>query len=247
MSSKPVFVLVPGAFHPEHIYQPLLDSLTALTGYDNLALTNPSVSGPDQVDKSTDDDANHARGKISSFLDQGRDVIVLAHSYGGFISGAAVSGLSKTKRQRNGLPGGVIGHIFISAGLDLAALGEEMEGLSADWVQPDNPSKGLTSVTPEDAKRIFFSPEFTAELAEKCAGQIKPQGMKSMATKASNKPSWLDDDFRGKIGYVKCTLDKALTLEVQEMFLSKSGREWHVMEMECGHSPFQSLPDETAK
>jgi hypothetical protein len=47
------------------------------------------------------------------------------------------------------------------------------------------------------------------------------------------------------LGFIKNTLDVALPLPVQNMFLERcEGTEWVIREVEAGHSPFVSKPKE---
>jgi pimeloyl-ACP methyl ester carboxylesterase len=47
--------------------------------------------------------------------DEGRDLVVVGHSYGGVVTSCAVEGLSKDARSKEGKTGGVIKVIYISA------------------------------------------------------------------------------------------------------------------------------------
>lgn len=160
MSHKPVWILVPGALHPGPLYQPLLDEI-AKHGYETLALTNPSLGGPDQKKLSCSDDAHHARGKILQYLDQDRDVVVVCHSYGGMVSGAAVYGLSKKERLTQGKQAGVVGHIYLSAVLNVKSIGNEVEMHPPSFLELNHVSRflgwGLSACTdPFSAARRSF-------------------------------------------------------------------------------------------
>lgn len=66
---------------------------------------------------------------------------------------------------------------------------------------------------------------------------------------------WQTKEFKGRVGYIKCTLDKIISLDVQESMLEKSvaeGKEgikveWAVKELEAGHCPWASKADDTSK
>ena len=66
---------------------------------------------------------------------------------------------------------------------------------------------------------------------------------------------WQTKDFEGRVGYIKCTLDKIIPLSMQESMLEKSvaeGREgvkveWRVKQLDAGHCPWVSKPEETAQ
>ncbi|KAF2157078.1 hypothetical protein K461DRAFT_273197 [Myriangium duriaei CBS 260.36] len=114
MSSEPIFVLVPGFWHPGKCYQQLIDQVQQ-RGYDALALDNPSSGLTKPESKTVLDDAQNARSTIVKLIDQGRDVVVITHSYGGAPGGIAAQGLSKKDRQLAGKTGGVVGLVYMAA------------------------------------------------------------------------------------------------------------------------------------
>lgn len=48
-------------------------------------------------------------------IDSGKRIVLITHSYSGGPGGMAAKGLSITERRAAGLPGGIIGLVFISA------------------------------------------------------------------------------------------------------------------------------------
>ncbi|PSK46531.1 hypothetical protein B9Z65_5499 [Elsinoe australis] len=247
MSHKPVWILVPGALHPGPLYQPLLDEI-AKHGYETLALTNPSLAGPDQKKLTCSDDANHARGKILQYLDQDRDVVVVCHSYGGMVSGAAVYGLSKKERLAQGEKAGVVGHIYLSAVLDVKSIGNEVEMHPPSFLELNHPHEGLFLANDEEtAIKAFYMPEVEPEHAKELASRIRPQSILSVMSPPEGKPSWIDPNLKGKIGYIRCLRDQTLDLDLQDKFILASGQDWHIADIDTGHSPFASRPAETAE
>ena len=58
-------------------------------------------------------------------------------------------------------------------------------------------------------------------------------------------PSALTDPgYEGKLAFVRCLKDQALPVFVQDMFIEKSGLEWRVVDVDAGHSPYFSRPNE---
>ncbi|KAH7346018.1 Alpha/Beta hydrolase protein [Pyrenochaeta sp. MPI-SDFR-AT-0127] len=76
-----------------------------------------STGRPSSDAATLNDDIAAVRRFIEPVVSRGRDVVVAAHSAGGFISSAAVEGLTKRCMVRSGHPGGVVGFAFICAGL----------------------------------------------------------------------------------------------------------------------------------
>jgi hypothetical protein len=111
--SKPVIVIVPGAWHRPRHYHHLNEGLEPL-GYEAIGVTMPSVdSHPPHP--SWDQDAAAVREVITKQLDAGRDVVVVAHSFGGVAMSEAVKGLGKKAREEQGLKGGVVRLVYMTA------------------------------------------------------------------------------------------------------------------------------------
>lgn len=88
MSRKPVFLFVPGAWHPASCF----DSLTAILsskGYEYQYANLASVGATPPV-QSTDPDVQIVREATQDLLDAGKNVIVVMHSYGGVIGNEAM-------------------------------------------------------------------------------------------------------------------------------------------------------------
>jgi thioesterase domain-containing protein len=108
---KPVIVIVPGAWHRPKHYQKLIDALGTV-GYTAVGITMPSVdSSPPHA--SWDQDAAEVRRVIMEYLDAGKDVIAVGHSFGGVAMSEAVKSLGKGDRQ--GLQGAVIRLVYMCA------------------------------------------------------------------------------------------------------------------------------------
>lgn len=54
------------------------------------------------------DDAQFIRGELELLIDQGQDVVLVMHSYGGVVGTQAAAGLGKVERQNKGQKGGII-------------------------------------------------------------------------------------------------------------------------------------------
>lgn len=110
---KPTIVLIPGAWHSADCYDILLPHLQR-AGYETLPLTLPSV-GADPAIQSLDSDVQLIRENITRLISDGKDVVLVMHSYGGIPGSSAVQGLAKTDRKAEGLPGGVAALVYICA------------------------------------------------------------------------------------------------------------------------------------
>lgn len=111
--AKPTFVFVPGAWHSSDAYDKVIDGLES-QGYSSVKVTLPSVGGaPATYDFK--EDVEVINDAVTKLIDQGKEVVVIAHSYSGQPVGELPKNLSKKERELQGLPGGVIRLVFIMA------------------------------------------------------------------------------------------------------------------------------------
>lgn len=109
----PVILLIPGAWHQGSTFEPVANILRAKE-YQAETITLPSVGGPSST--SAYDDAEHIRKTyLLDLVAQGKDVILIMHSYGGVPGTECVKGLARKDLAAQGKPGGVVSLIYQSA------------------------------------------------------------------------------------------------------------------------------------
>jgi pimeloyl-ACP methyl ester carboxylesterase len=114
-SSSPTVVLVPGACHTAACYELLIPHLER-AGFPVKALTLPSINHGSPTEATCAEDANFIRNTVLlPLIEEGKDILLVGHSYGGVPISAAAFGLSKRTRSKTGKTGGVIGLVYISA------------------------------------------------------------------------------------------------------------------------------------
>ena len=122
MASKPALVLVPGMSSVATIvFRPLIESLKSKHGFADVTPVNlPSVDAiatkASLKPSGLHVDIAAVRAAIESYLKDGKDVVVVAHSYGGTPSLYAISDLWKS--NQSGKPG-VLKAILLAASLTL--------------------------------------------------------------------------------------------------------------------------------
>ena len=107
-------VFVPGMWHQASTF----DAVRALIPkkYDTISETLPCVAADDYSKVGLLDDIEFVRQKLlMPSINRGNDVVVVMHSFGGLPGSAAVEGLLKDERQKQGQAGGVIGLIYMTA------------------------------------------------------------------------------------------------------------------------------------
>lgn len=118
-TTLPTLVLVPGAFGTPAGYNKLSPY------FDQAGL--PTVPGPYPSCNPADPSSATALKDIESLrqnvllplIEQGKDVIILAHSYGGVVAGGAAKGLDEPTRRSQGYAAGVIGFIYVAGNITL--------------------------------------------------------------------------------------------------------------------------------
>jgi hypothetical protein len=61
------------------------------------------------------DDAAAIRQTVTKFADEGKDVVLIAHSYGGTPTSESIKGISKAEREKEGKKGGVVRVAYMTA------------------------------------------------------------------------------------------------------------------------------------
>jgi len=116
--SKPSILLIPGSFSLPEFYDTVVDPVAA-KGYEIKALHLPSVgSKPGPTEKeppSMYEDAALIAAEVTKLADLGKDVILIAHSYGGVPATESVKGLGKEERQKEGKKGGIVRLAYLTA------------------------------------------------------------------------------------------------------------------------------------
>jgi pimeloyl-ACP methyl ester carboxylesterase len=114
--AKPTIVFVPGAWHSPEIYDATRASLTK-DGYPTIGCPLASV-GADPAHISFDGDVQGIRECLTRLIeDEEKDVILVAHSYGGMPASEAPVGLGKRDREAKGLKGkgGLVRMVYLVA------------------------------------------------------------------------------------------------------------------------------------
>ncbi|KAI1178723.1 Alpha/Beta hydrolase protein [Nemania sp. FL0916] len=240
----PVIVLVPGAFSTPGCYDKLLPFLND-SGFPTHPGPYPSCNPPDPTTATCEKDIVALRdGVILPLLEQQKNVVIVAHSYGCVVAGAAAKDLDKATRRANGRDSGIIGLIFIAGiiALENEALLASMGGKHAPFIQMDKPAKGLALIEP--AMDVLFN-DCDSALESELTKDMYPHALLAFDTPAG-APAWADQAFAGKRAYIRTLNDNCNPSWVQDKWLDKSKVEWLMIELPTGHMPFVSEPKDVA-
>ena len=117
MSSKPIFVLVPGNFLPPTYYSSTAQQLSS-HGFETRLVTLPSTGSPHPL-PSNEPDVLAVRQVVQELSNAGRKIIIVAHSYGSIPTCEAAQGSEYhyQDRLKRGKSGGVVRLVFVAAWL----------------------------------------------------------------------------------------------------------------------------------
>jgi pimeloyl-ACP methyl ester carboxylesterase len=240
ITSKPVIVLIPGAWHTAKCYYLLVPILES-AGYKAKAVDLVSV-GAEPPTKSLDPDVQHIRNIIFPMIEQGKDVVVVMHSFGAVPGSSALKGLSKTDRSAQGLTGGVVSLVYLCA-----------------WVIPEGQAvhdsgggrggKGGSRRLKFDGEYIHFLDPIPAFYHD-CPQDVQTQAVKQLRHHSRATifaPLTYAAYQHIPSTYLFCTNDEMMTIEKQRELVENSGIKFKMFECNASHSPFLSQPGLTAR
>ncbi|BAE59602.1 unnamed protein product [Aspergillus oryzae RIB40] len=234
---KPTVVFVPGAWLVPEFYRPFLEAVQA-AGFPTYTAELPSLDPVDPTATDCATDAASIRRLVFSLVeDEGRDVVLVMHSYASMPGGAAAVGLSKSERVQQEKKGGVLGLVCMGAFLvpEGVSCAGTQGGNLPPWILLDQPSTGLN--IPDQPEKTFAA-DVSEEQALAISSVIKPHASLAFFS-AQPSPAWADPAYTGRLSYVVTTEDLAVPKVSQYGMMSGTGQNWHVREIESSHcAPF---------
>lgn len=246
--NPPTLVFITGSWHKPTCYDKITTLLREQHQLKCVSITLPSTTNnPEATFK---DDIDAARTAISHETDTlGRNVVVIAHSYGGMVGNSAIKGFTKTKNSNSNSSsstGHVIGLILIASGFTFTGLAfmDPFLGHPPPSWRVNNTTGYADLVTnPAD----LFYHDLPADEAAYYVSQLTTQSLKSLFEGGEHAyAGWQDLDAVWYIGTVE---DRGLPVLAQRMTVGMARAMGCVVEhreLQASHSPFLSMPDETA-
>ena len=112
---KPTIVIVPGSFSPAFFYDGVVNELKS-HGYEALAIDYPSIGRRDPKPPATmSEDAGFVQTVTTKIANQGKDSLLMTHSYGGIPGTESLKGLTKSERKAEGKKGGIIRILYMTS------------------------------------------------------------------------------------------------------------------------------------
>jgi hypothetical protein len=112
--TRPTIVIVPGAWQLPAGFDLLLEQLRA-SGTRTEIVPLLSVGGAETPLKGLSDDVTAVRKTVETLANEGQEIVLLCHSYGGVVGSCAVEGLDIVSRGKEGKEGGVLLIVYCTA------------------------------------------------------------------------------------------------------------------------------------
>ncbi|GMK59032.1 hypothetical protein CspeluHIS016_0700470 [Cutaneotrichosporon spelunceum] len=238
--AKPTLVLVPGCWYPVATFDKLVAALAA-RGYKSVVVALPSSTSGSPT-ASFLDDINAVRHAIEAATADG-DVVVIAHSYGGLPAHSAARGLTLGSPTPSASGGKVIGFVLLASGFTITGMAflDPTGGVPPpQWRANTESGFAELLVDPVD---MFFH-DLPPEEGKMWASRLGKQSLRALAEGGEHAySSWKEVPNY----YVVTLQDHGLPPAMQRMIIGMAAEaDVTVREVEAGHSPMLSVPEETA-
>ena len=239
MSIKPTIALIPGSFSTIRVYERVIEQLTK-HNFPVFGIELKSVGGLNAA--TSTDDAAHINSILAPLVEEGKQIVVVMHSYGGIPGTDGTKDLAKVDQQARGKEGGVIGLVYIAAlmvqqGASLSSTRGDL-GPLPDWVTVDGEFMSMDKVK---AARETFS-DLPEDEAGEWANVFQSHAMSSFGTELVYpayrfNPSW----------YILTEGDKIVGPEEQQNMVDKArennSNPIKIVKLQSSHGPIVSQPE----
>ncbi|KAJ5998661.1 hypothetical protein N7451_006471 [Penicillium sp. IBT 35674x] len=234
-TGKPTILLIPGSCNQGIIYDHVAAILRS-QGYPVEPITLPSQGGPSS--STMYDDSEYIRQNyLKGLVAQGREIIIVMHSYSGLPGTECIKGFARKDRLAQDLNGGIVGLLYISSLVVLA-------GNSIVDLNPMLESQATidgNELWPKNARDMFFN-DLDDDVAEKYLAKIVYQAVPSFHT-----PLTYEGYRSVPTSYLVCTKD-ATILPVHQLaqtaMLGEGGIRTY--SVDAGHFPMLGKPQAVA-
>ncbi|CZR64208.1 uncharacterized protein PAC_14106 [Phialocephala subalpina] len=237
MSSKPEFVIVPGAWHGPESFKPTSDLLSK-EGYTSHGITLPSVGANPQVQSFTPD-AEATKAVLDKVLSSGKDVVLIYHSYGGVVGSEALAeyvkegpkpGWGKVKR---------LVYVCAFALPEGSSLMAALQFKPLPWFILDKPDI-VEAANPQEILYNDISPQ---SLVDELISKIQTHSYPTFSSQLTVAP-WKTIPST----YILCEKDNAIPIFAQEGMVAAAKamapNAFDTVErVDASHSPFISQPE----
>ncbi|KAF1995437.1 alpha/beta-hydrolase [Amniculicola lignicola CBS 123094] len=240
--SKPMIIIVPGSFALASFYDPVTKPFTSLGYTIHTIQLVTSIKKPGPLPTLADDAALVAK-TVTQYADEGKDIVLVTHSYGGAPGTEGAKGLSKAEREKEGKKGGIVRIAYLTS--LVPKVGQAAGEVLANGTAPKD-----MMAADEDGWLYHVDP---ARSAEYCCNDLPAeQGTAFLAS----FPQHSSVSFAGVLTYASyldvpvswlfAENDKCVTPNVQQecidMVERESGNKVDVTRIETDHIPIVGHP-----
>ncbi|KAH0424514.1 hypothetical protein CcaCcLH18_11550 [Colletotrichum camelliae] len=177
-----------------------------------IAVRHPSLGTDPTI--TMNDDARNIQSELSPYLDEGREFLCVAHSYGGTPMVAAVQGFSGADRKLQGKRGGIAAVVFITAVVPAARGGGASDVVPSE-LDITSVVNGIVVGKPA-AKDVLYKPDMSEEMANKYMAMWEPQSLAALA----GPVTFCMEDLNISTYYILCEEDLCLSPALQQKIAS---------------------------
>ncbi|KAI1171684.1 Alpha/beta hydrolase fold-1 [Nemania sp. FL0916] len=237
-SRKPIIFFSPGGYHSPWVFDNVSAALKE-RGFEATATSLVSVGAPD-ANIGLQDDVDHVRPQLVKLIDEGKEIILVGHSYGGLVVTNVAEGLGVKQRAAQGKTGGILMIIYMAA-LVLPAGTNISANYSpeAGWDKADGKFKNF--INPPEPYTSFYH-DVEPSLAKKAVDSLQPVPERLLLDLSTYEP-W-NEGFN--VGYIFTEEDKILPLSKQKEMASVLPEGSFTASLPSSHSPFLSMTDALA-
>ncbi|KAI9699615.1 MAG: hypothetical protein M1820_007115 [Bogoriella megaspora] len=245
MTTKPTVLFVHGAWHDAWCWDGIREKLAAIS-YPSSAVSLVSPGSKPAV-KSHLEDVAVVREELEALIERnGKDVVLVMHSYGGIAGAGAVEGLEKVRRNAEGKKGGVVAALFIAA--FLLGKGQSLVGQFPE--KPpyfiDDPNDAAC-VLVDDYHKTFYN-DLSEEASKPFISKLRPQPVATFLSEAESD-CW--GNGMVQCTYLFCEQDQGVYPFLQEEMLKNreadSGKPWNIIRVDASHSVWLSQPNKVVE
>ncbi|KAI0861115.1 Alpha/beta hydrolase fold-1 [Xylaria cubensis] len=244
-SSQPVIVLIPGAWHLPDAWNKVKSQLE-VAGYEVYTPRLPTVVGPEPVNYSWRVDVAVVHDIVIPLFNEGRQAVIVGHSYGGIVATASVKDQSIADRQSRGLQGGFSAVVYICA-FPVVERGDSLlstiHGKYGKWITANQllDKNAPSSIQVIRGLEPFYN-DIPPDEAKKWCEKLLNQSQRS----CEEPVDFCANDIKIPMTYLLCEEDKAVPIKLQE-YMAAAIPAIKTRRCGAGHSPFLSQPDLTTE
>lgn len=247
MSTLPTLVFVHGSWHQPSCYDKVIKLLQPKLKC--VAVSLPSTENKPAATFKDDIDATSKA--IANETTNGRNVVVVAHSYGGMVGNSAIKGFARSKDvstndSQSSEVGYVVGLILIASGFTIAGLAfmDPFFGHPPPSWRVNNET-GYAEII-ESPKEMFYH-DVPDDEVDYWVSQLTTQSLKALFEGGEyTYEGWKDVP----VWYIGTIEDRGLPVAAQRLGVGMAremGGQVEHRELQTSHSPFLSQPEATVR